>query len=79
MMAAQKATVGLATGGDAVRVARGIQNPEVKPTLAEAGIDKNLATAFSVFSRKLQGASLRALDVERPQNNRSKPGTKLTH
>ena len=43
MMAEQKVTVGLATGGDVVRVARGIQNPEVKPTLAEAGIDRNLA------------------------------------
>jgi protein gp37 len=40
---AQKATVGLATGGDARRVARGKQSPEHKPTLAVAGIDKDLA------------------------------------
>ncbi len=43
MRQAQKETVGLATGGDATRRARGIENPERKPTLAEAGIDKNLA------------------------------------
>jgi len=40
---AQKETVGLATGGDARKVARGKQNPEQKPTLASQGIDKNLA------------------------------------
>jgi hypothetical protein len=43
MMAEQRKTVGLATGGDAKRVTRGIQNPEYKPTLAQAKIDKNLA------------------------------------
>jgi N6-adenosine-specific RNA methylase IME4 len=43
MRQAQKATVGLASGGDATRRARGIENPERKPTLADAGIDKNLA------------------------------------
>jgi hypothetical protein len=32
-----------ATGGDAKKVTWGIQNPELKPTLASQGIDKNLA------------------------------------
>ena len=40
---AQKETVGLASGGDAIKVARGIQNPEQRPTLESQGIDKNLA------------------------------------
>jgi N6-adenosine-specific RNA methylase IME4 len=40
---AQAATVGLATGGDARKVARGKQNPEQRPTLDSQGIDKNLA------------------------------------
>ena len=48
---------------------------DTRPTLASAGIDKNLAKAFF---RKLQGVSLRALNVERPQNNRGRTGTKLT-
>lgn len=39
----QKSTVGLRSGGDARKVARGKQNPEQKPTLEQAGIDKNLA------------------------------------
>jgi hypothetical protein len=43
LMAAQRATVGLATGGDAARVARDLQDPEHKPTLAQAGITKGLA------------------------------------
>jgi len=43
LVEAQRETVGLATGGDARHVTRGIQNPEQKPTLAQAGIDKNLA------------------------------------
>jgi hypothetical protein len=43
LMKAQAETVGLATGGDATRVARGKQSPEQKPTLAQAGVDKNLA------------------------------------
>jgi hypothetical protein len=43
LRAAQRETVGLATGGDARKVARGKQNPEQKPTLASQGIDKNLA------------------------------------
>lgn len=43
LIAAQRETVGLANGGDAMK-ARGIANPEqARPTLAEAGIDKNLA------------------------------------
>jgi N6-adenosine-specific RNA methylase IME4 len=46
---AQKETVGLATGGDARKVARGKQNPEQKPTLASQGIDKNLAKQARVF------------------------------
>jgi hypothetical protein len=43
MRLGQKATVGLQTGGDARKIARGKQNPEHKPSLAETGIDKNLA------------------------------------
>ena len=46
---AQKETVGLATGGDARKVARGKQNPEQKPTLASQGIDKNLAKQARVL------------------------------
>ena len=45
MMAAQRDAGLAATGGDAIRVARGNQDPELKPTLADAGIDKNLAKA----------------------------------
>jgi N6-adenosine-specific RNA methylase IME4 len=51
MRQAQKDTVGLATGGDARRVARGKQNPEHKPTLAAAGIDKNLAKEARVLGK----------------------------
>lgn len=40
---AQKETIGLASGGDAIRVARGIQDPEHKPTLESQRVDKNLA------------------------------------
>jgi hypothetical protein len=47
LIKAQKETVGLATGGDAMRKqeARVENKPELNspPTLAEAGIDKNLA------------------------------------
>lgn len=43
MIAEQRDTVGLPTGGDAAKVARGKQSPEQKPTLAAAGIDKDLA------------------------------------
>jgi hypothetical protein len=32
-----------ADGGDAQRVTRGSQNPELRPTLEKQGIDKNLA------------------------------------
>src|SRR5262245_37823261 len=46
---AQKETVGLATGGDARKVARGKQNPEQKPTLASQGVDKNLAKQARVL------------------------------
>jgi N6-adenosine-specific RNA methylase IME4 len=42
LIAAQREAVGLADGGDAMR-ARVRNGPEVKPTLAEAGIDKHLA------------------------------------
>jgi hypothetical protein len=43
MMAEQRESVGLANGGDATR-ARVTGKPEqTRPTLAEAGIDKNLA------------------------------------
>jgi hypothetical protein len=42
-----------ATGGDATKVARGIQNPEQKPTLISQGIDKNLAKR----ARKLRALS----------------------
>jgi hypothetical protein len=42
MIAHQKATVGLATGGDAQRT-RFHPGTESRPTLAEAGIDQNLA------------------------------------
>jgi hypothetical protein len=46
MMAAQKATVGLSEGG---RPKTGLsENPVSKPTLAEAGIDKNLANRARV-------------------------------
>ena len=40
---AQKETVGLATGGDAMK-ARFRPGTEVRPTLAEAGIDKKLSS-----------------------------------
>jgi hypothetical protein len=45
MMAEQKATVGLAKppGTNQYTKDRGIRNPEALPTLAAAGIDKNLA------------------------------------
>lgn len=43
LIAAQKETVGLANGGDAMR-ARFHPGTEVKPTLAEAGIDKKLSS-----------------------------------
>jgi len=46
---AQKETVGLATGGDARKVARGKQNPEQKPTLASQGIDKSLTKQARVL------------------------------
>ena len=69
-MAAQKETVGFSKGGgDQKSDHRGYpKNPVagLRPTLAEAGIDRNLAKAFT---HTLQGASLRALGVERPQNN----------
>jgi hypothetical protein len=39
----QKETVGLATGGDAMR-ARFQSGTEVRPTLADAGIDKKLSS-----------------------------------
>ena len=42
LMQAQRDTVGLANGGDAMR-ARVKSGPEVRPSLAEAGIDKHLA------------------------------------
>ena len=42
LMQAQRETVGLADGGDAMR-ARVTDGPEVRPSLAEAGIDKHLA------------------------------------
>lgn len=43
LMAAQKESVGMASGREGKRRSRGIENPENKPTLADAGIDKNLA------------------------------------
>jgi len=44
LMAAQKAAVGVAKGGQPhQRRSTGIQNTPVAPTLADAGIDKNLA------------------------------------
>jgi hypothetical protein len=38
-----------ATGGDATKVAWGIQNPEQKPSLTSQGIDKNLANCANDF------------------------------
>lgn len=43
MLAEQKATVGLASGGDAMK-ARFRPGTEVRPTLADAGIDKKLSS-----------------------------------
>ena len=43
MIAKQKETVGLATGGDAMK-ARFQPGTEVRPTLAAAGIDKKLSS-----------------------------------
>lgn len=45
LMAAQRETVGLANGGDAMkaRVANGPEVLDARPTLSEAGIDKHLA------------------------------------
>jgi hypothetical protein len=47
LMEAQAKTVGLAKGGAAKGVGRrgnaGSQKPRIEPTLADAGIDKNLA------------------------------------
>jgi hypothetical protein len=42
LISAQKATVGLATGREGKRKSLGLpENPSDRPTLAEAGIDKN--------------------------------------
>ncbi|PKA39661.1 hypothetical protein CWR43_30820 [Rhizobium sullae] len=61
MRQAQKATVGLATGREGKRSSRGIENPENRPTLAEAGINKNLAKE----GRKL-GDSRRRITLDLP-------------
>ena len=50
LMQAQKETIGLANGGDAVR-ARVSNGPEVRPFLAEAGIDKHLADRARKLTR----------------------------
>jgi N6-adenosine-specific RNA methylase IME4 len=50
LIKAQKETVGLATGREGKRRALGLEkNPSDRPTLAEAGIDKNLAHQARVF------------------------------
>ena len=41
----ERAAGRLAKGGDAIRVARGKQTPELKPTLKSQGVDKDLAKA----------------------------------
>jgi hypothetical protein len=52
MMAAQKATVGLAKGGKPYQKATGVSDtPVARPTLADAGIDKNLARRGRQFAR----------------------------
>jgi hypothetical protein len=43
------------TGGDATRVARVIQKPEQVPTLASAGIDKNLPLVLPLYPEARQG------------------------
>lgn len=45
------ATLPKPTGGDATRVARGIQAPEQKPTLVQYGVDKDLAKRARKLAR----------------------------
>jgi hypothetical protein len=85
LMAAQKETIGLATGGDATRVARGKQNPEQKPTLAQAGIDKNLAkrarTAAEMPDEKFEEATeakRKAITAAKKRHSRPKLSGKPT-
>jgi hypothetical protein len=77
LMKAQAETVGLATGGDATRVARGKQNPEQKPTLAQVGIDKNLAkrarTAAAIPAEKFEEAKEAKREAVLTRNKRE-PG-----
>jgi cell division protein FtsB len=74
LMKAQAETVGLATGGDATRVARGKQNPEQKPTLAQAGINKNLAKRARVAAAMSDSEFEAAKESERTAvRTRTKP------
>jgi hypothetical protein len=64
LMQAQRETVGLATGGDATRarVQYGPEREDVKPTLADAGIDKHLADRARKIDPVLE-VLLEVLDV----------------
>jgi len=75
LMAAQKATVGVATGGQhGGRASKidGVRNTpsNAPPTLAEAGIDKNLAKRARTYAAVPQGQFEQLLTDKRQSGNR---------
>lgn len=61
LLTEQKDTVGLATGGDAMK-ARFPNGTEVRPTLAEMGIDKKLSSRVQKIAALPEGEFVTALD-----------------
>jgi len=70
LMAAQKATVGVAKGVLRRGVASTPREPTAPPTLAEAGIDKNLAKRARTYAAVPQGQFEQLLTDKRQSGNR---------